>query len=102
MTEEQKKAIDACKDQAAVESGYRNFPRYNNYHPEPSNSDAVITRAMQLYGEQCQSELIDLLKYLDEYFYHNDCRGAAPFMEKIESILQKAKIPTESEKDGLP
>lgn len=60
MTEEQKKAIDACKDQAAQEFHYESFPRLIEYvgnDPGAAKEVATImTRAMQLYGDQCRKE----------------------------------------------
>jgi hypothetical protein len=49
MTEEQKKAIDACKDQAAKKLGYNDLS--GTYILQE-----IGDLAMQLYGEQCRKE----------------------------------------------
>jgi len=62
MTSEQKKAIDACKDQAAKEFDYESFPRLIEFvGNDPGSAKEVatiMTRAMQLYGEQCKPKWI--------------------------------------------
>jgi len=58
MTSEQKKAIDACKDQAAGEhlnnDGFP-FLTYKEARQQVTGfiNDEIVDRAMQLYGEQC-------------------------------------------------
>jgi hypothetical protein len=53
MTSEQKKAIDACKDQACLELPGNNKNWESTWINTKMN---VIDRAMQLYGEQCREE----------------------------------------------
>lgn len=63
MTEEQKKAIDSCKDQAAQEfpdplHGTSNFDSWEDaiITLSVTNFEPVVTRAMQLYGEKMFEE----------------------------------------------
>jgi hypothetical protein len=59
MTSEQKKAIDACKDQAARDISKLfpliKYPDYHvaQFHASAETLDRIFDRAMQLYGEQC-------------------------------------------------
>jgi hypothetical protein len=59
MTEEQKKAIDACKDQAAQKEGFENWLKaQDEYYTERdvTSLEHTMDRAMKLYGEQCRKE----------------------------------------------
>ena len=76
MTSEQKKAIDACKDQAAKEFPdplllTRNFDSWEEATLTLSvtNFEHVVYRAMQLYGEQCAKEAVkhSWVNYLGDY-----------------------------------
>jgi len=73
MTSEQKKAIDACKDQAAIDWATLDHPAYRtevlhlhnvgrfdqiealrrSEEITPTEYQWVVDRAVQLYGEQC-------------------------------------------------
>src|SRR5215204_3718407 len=77
MTSEQKKAIDACKDQAAQEKGFDSYSHFEQarrgktfYH---SDRTEIEYRATQLYGEQCHNDaLIRISKLLEP---HLPCAG---------------------------
>lgn len=63
MTSEQKKAIDACKDQAAKELSKGFWKRWDDFIHDARNRVDWVTmfvkysdRAMQIYGEQCRKE----------------------------------------------
>jgi hypothetical protein len=59
MTEEQKKAIDACKDQAAKE--IHDMPwKWCEKHLLAPGIVKMTDRAMQLYGEQCRPNWISV------------------------------------------
>ena len=55
MTSEQKKAIDACKDQAAQEIQYESWDDMVKRTSKKMIASRAH-RAMQLYGEQCRKE----------------------------------------------
>lgn len=58
MTEEQKKAIDACKDQAAQKAGYKDWSDlYSNTHALKREDYYIV--AMKIYGDQCRKEGFD-------------------------------------------
>jgi hypothetical protein len=76
ISETEKKLIDACKDQAAKEFSEKPNP-YKRILVEHGNGamkdkiiDAVIDRAMQLYGEQCRKEGYD--QGQSEMQYHQE------------------------------
>jgi hypothetical protein len=59
MTESEKTAIDACKDQAAQKEGFENWLKaQDEYYTERdvTSLEHTMDRAMQLYGEQCRKD----------------------------------------------
>jgi hypothetical protein len=69
MTPEEKKAIDACKDQAAQKEGFENWLKaQDEYYTERdvTSLEHTMDRAMQLYGEQCAPKWILVTERLPE------------------------------------
>jgi len=103
MTSEQKKAIDACKDQAAKEwSKYLPYEDFETAEQYASSSalKEISNLAVQLYGEQCRKEgaimnlqAFEHIDYIMENVPEYDGSGAREIVLKSISRLKELTAP---------